>query len=240
MLNHASLWFPFQFFLGMVTFFIVTLTIISRLEKRTVSPYGELQATPFPGDPACYAARWAADAVQTGFVFLGWARDVRGPVYQCTYALLVSTDRTTFVVMSVGNILKIPLEATWLHTPSMDGRSFNTTDKQAGVQIDLSRNWTNQLATEPSFGRLLQKHREWLQSLNVLPRGFTPNREFEEFKTLRTEHYRSMERAGLIRFTDASATQFYYTLPGAAKTATWGYLVGVIRGLSHGSLFRSA
>jgi len=53
-------------------------------------------------------------------------------------------------------------------------------------------------------------------------------------------HFRSMERAGLIRFTDASATQFYYTLPGAAKTATWSYLVGVIRGLSHGSLLRSA
>lgn len=49
-----------------------------------------------------------------------------------------------------------------------------------------------------------------------------------------------MERASLIRFTDASATQFYYTLPGAAKTATWSYLVGVIRGLSHGSLLRSA
>jgi hypothetical protein len=49
-----------------------------------------------------------------------------------------------------------------------------------------------------------------------------------------------MERAGLIRFTDPSATQFYYTLPGAAKTATWSYLVGVIRGLSKGVLFRSA
>jgi hypothetical protein len=122
----------------------------------------------------------------------------------------------------------------------MDGRSFNTTDKQAGVQIDLSRNWTNQLALMPSFGQLLQKHQEWLQSLTVLPRGFTPNREFTEFKTLRDEHYRSMERAGLIRFTDASATHFYYTLPGAAKTATWSYLVGVIRGLSQGAFPRSA
>jgi hypothetical protein len=73
----------------------------------------------------------------------------------------------------------------------------------------------------------------------VLPRSFTPNREFEEFKTLRDQHYRSMERAGLIRFTDASATQFYYILPGAAKTATWSYLVGVIRGLPQGTLLRS-
>jgi len=240
MLNHHLLWLPFQLFFGMVAFFIVSLTIISRLEKRTVSPYGELQATPSFDDPTGYAARWVADAVQAGFILLGWARDTRGPTYNCSYALLVSADRTTFMVISVGTILRIPLQGTWLHTPSTDGRAFNTTDKQACVQIDLSRNWTNQLATEPSFGRLLQKHHEWLQTLNVHPRSFTPKREFEEFKALRTEHFRSMERAGLIRFTDASATQFYYTLPGAAKTATWNYFVGVIRGLSHGSLLRSA
>jgi len=136
--------------------------------------------------------------------------------------------------------LNISLQATWLHTPAMDGRSFNTTDKQASVQIDLSRNWTNQLALVPSFDQLLQKHQEWIQSLNVLPRSFTPNRELAEFKALRDEHYRSMERDGLIRFIDGSATQFYYTLPGAAKTATWSYLVGVIRGLSQGSFPRSA
>lgn len=229
-----------RFLLGMVTFWIVFLTIVSRLEKRTVSPYGELENTPSFADATGYAARWVADAVQAGFVLLGWAGDVRGSIYQCSYALLVSADRTTFMVISVGTIMKIPMRATWLHTPAMDGRSFNTTDNQAGVQIDLSRNWTNQLALVPSFGRLLQKHQGWLQSLNVLPRGFTPNREFAEFKALREEHYRSMERAGLIRFIDGSATQFYYTLPGAAKTATWSYLVGVIRGLSKGSFPRSA
>ena len=240
MFNPDSFPLWLRFFLGMVAFWVVFLTIVFRLEKRTVSPYGELESAPFSGDASGYAARWVADALQAGFVFLGWARDTRGSTYRCTYALLVSADRTTFMVISVGTILNIPMQGTWLHTPAMDGRSFNTTDKQAGVQIDLSRNWTNQLALVPSFGQLLQKHKEWLQSLNVLPRSFTSNREFEEFKLLRSEHYHSMERAGLIRFTDASATQFYYTLPGAAKTATWGYLVGVIRGLSHGSLFRSA
>ena len=240
MFNPDSFPLWLRFFLGMVAFWIIFLTIVFRLEKRTVSPYGELENAPSFADPTGYAARWVADAVQAGFVLLGWARDVRGSVYQCSYALLVSADRTTLMVISAGTIMKIPMQGTWLHTPAMDGRSFNTTDKQAGVQIDLSRNWTNQLATLPSFGQLLQKHCEWLQSLNVLPRPFTPNREFAEFKALRDQHYRSMERAGLIRFTDASATQFYYTLLGAAKTATWSYLVGVIRGLSHGSLFRSA
>ena len=229
-----------RFFLGMVAFWVVFLTIVLRLEKRTVSPYGNLESTPSFADPTGYAARWVADALQAGFVLLGWAGVVRGSVYQCSYALLVSGDRTTFMVISVGTIMKIPMQGTWLHTPAMDGRSFNTTDKQAGVQIDLSGNWTNQLAIVSRFSQLLQKHRDWLQSLNVLPRGFTPNREFAEFKELRDQHFRSMERAALIRFTDASATQFYYTFPGAAKTATWSYLVGVIRGLSQGSFPRSA
>jgi len=236
--DRLPLWL--EFFLGMVAFWVVFLTVVFRLEKRTVSPYGEIENAPPFADPTGYAARWVADAVQAGFVLLGWTRDVRGSVYQCTYALLVSADRATFMVISVGTIMKIPMQGTWLHTPAMDGRSFNTTDKQAGVQIDLSGNWTNQLAVVPSFGHLLQKHHEWLQSLNVLPRPFTSNREFAEFKALRTQHFRSMEGAGLIRFTDASATQFHYTFPGAAKTATWSYFVGVIRGLSHGTLFRSA
>jgi hypothetical protein len=162
MFDHNSLWLPLQLFFGMVAFFIVSLTIISRLEKRTVSPYGELETTPFFGDSTGYGARWVADAVRAGSVLLGWARDTRGPIYRCSYALLVSADRNTFVVISVGTIFEITFEGTWLHTPAMDGRSFNTTDKQAGVQIDLSRNWTNQLAVVSSFGQLLQKHRGWL------------------------------------------------------------------------------
>jgi hypothetical protein len=233
-------WPGLKLFLGIVAFFVIFLTIVFRVEKRTVSPYGELETTPFFGDPTGYGAQWVADAVRLGFVHLGWARDTRGSPYLCSYALLVSEDRTTFAVLSVGTILNIPLNGTWLHTPAMDGRSFNTTDKQAGVQIDLSRNWRNQLALAPTFSQLLQKHQEWLKSLGVLPRGFTPGREFEEFKTLRDQHYRSMERAGLIRFIDGSATHFYYTLSGAAKTATWSYLVGLIRGLSKGSFPRSA
>jgi hypothetical protein len=240
MLNPDSFPLWLRFFLGMVAFWVVFLTVVFRLEKRTVSPYGELESTPSFSDSTGYAARWVADAVRAGFVLLGWARDTRGSTYSCSYALLVSADRTTFMVISVGTIMKIPLQGTWLHTPAMDGRSFNTTDKQAGVQIDLSGNWTNQLTLKPTFGQLLRKHSEWHQGLNVLPRPFTPNREFEEFRALRTQHFRSMERAGLIRFTDASATQFYYTLPGAAKTATWSYIVGVIRGLSQGSFPRSA
>lgn len=240
-MNHADgLWRGLQLLLGLMSFWAVFLTIVFRLEKRTVSPYGEMGTSPFFGDSTGYGANWVAEAVRAGFVLLGWARDSRGSVYSCSYALLVSADRTVFAVIGVGRVLKMPLQATWLHTPAADGRSFNTTDKQSGVQIDLSRNWTNQLAMKPTFSELLQTHQAWLQSLSVMARPFSPNREFEEFKAMRSQHYRSMERAGLIRFTDASATQFYYTLAGAAKTAIWGYLVGLARGMSQGAFPRSA
>jgi hypothetical protein len=234
--NLYGLWI----WLGMVAFFAVSLTVIFRLEKRMVWPYGALEAAPYFGDPTGYGTRWVTDAMRAGFLFLGWARDVNGPTYRISYALLVSADRDTLAVIGVGTILKIPFQATWLHTPAMDGRSFYSTDKQTGVQMDLSRNWTNQLALEPSFGKLLQKHREWVQSIRVLPRLFTRDREFAEFRALRDEHFRSMERAGLIRFTNVSATHFHFTLSGAAKTATWSYLLGIVRRLSHGRFPRAA
>jgi hypothetical protein len=49
-----------------------------------------------------------------------------------------------------------------------------------------------------------------------------------------------MERAGLISFTDPSASRFQFTLSGAAKTAIWGYFVGMIRKLSFGRIPRTA
>ena len=230
----------YWFLVGLVVFFSVTLTIIHRLEKRMVWPYGELQAEPYFGDPTGYGARSVAEAVRAGFSFLGWARDAKGPNYRVNYAMLVSAERDTFAVIGVGTILKMPLQATWLHTPTMDGRSFYSTDNQTGVQIDPSRNWTNQLVPANSFLNLLQKHREWIQSVGVLARTFTQGRELAEFRALRTEHFRSMERAGLIRFTDASATHFHYTLAGAARTALTGYFLGMARRLSYGRFPRSA
>jgi len=75
MANPDWFWPALKFFLGTVAFSAVFLTVVFRLEKRTVSPYGELESTPSFGDPTGYAARWVADAVQAGFVLLGWARD---------------------------------------------------------------------------------------------------------------------------------------------------------------------
>jgi len=57
MLNPDSFPLWLRVFLGMVAFWVVFLTVLFRLEKRTVSPYGDLEATPFFGDPTGYGAR---------------------------------------------------------------------------------------------------------------------------------------------------------------------------------------
>jgi hypothetical protein len=225
---------------GLVLFLFILLTIIFRMEKLKVWPYGELESVSYFGDPSGYATRWVDDAAQAGFTLLGWARDTKGSTYRVSYAMLVSAERDIFAVIGVGSILNMPLVATWMHTPTGDGRSFYSTDKQAAVQIDLSGNWRNQLVPVNTFRELLQAHRKWIRSNGVLPRLFTHDREMAEFRALREEHYRSMQRAGLIDFTDGSASCFRFTLLGAAKTAIWSYFLGMARQLSKGNFPRTA
>ncbi len=226
--------------LGMVAFWFVLLTVIFRLEKRMVWPYSELDAAPQFPDSSGYALRCVADAAAVGFTLLGWARDLKGPKYRASYAMLISAERDIFAVIGAGSILNIPLAATWLYTPTADGRTFYSTDNQTAVQIDLSHDWTNQLVPAATFPNLLEEHRGWIRSNGLLPRPFTRDRELAEFRTVRQQHFRSMEHAGLIAFTDGSATHFHFTLSGALRTATWSYLVGMARRLSRGRLPRNA
>jgi len=226
--------------LGLMAFWSAFLTIIFRLEKRTVWPFGELVPLLAVDDQNGYGARWVQDAVASGFAMLGWSRDSRGSRYNVNYALLVSAQRDVFAVIGVGKLLQMTMEATWLYTPTCDGRCFYSTDKQSGVQIDLSRNWTNQLAPSARFRDLLQQHRDWLRENGVMPRPFTQGHEIEELKRVREEHYRAMERAGLIGFTDGTASHFYFTFLGAARTAIWSYFLGMARQLSVGKFPRSA
>jgi hypothetical protein len=230
----------FWLWLGLVGFFSLFLTVVFRYEKRMVWPFGELESAPFFGDPTGYGYRWVNDAVRAGFVLLGWARDLKGQTYRASYAMLVSAQRNTFVVVGVGTVLNIRVQSTCIYSPSADGRYFYTTDSQASVKVDLSRNCLNQLAPVSNLDALLRRHLEWVESLGLLPRFFTPGREYAEFRVLRESHFRSMERAGLIRFVDASASRFQFTLSGAAKTATWSYLLGMIRKLSGGRFPRTA
>lgn len=227
------------FFLGMVTFWCVLLTIICRLEKRMVWPYSELQPTPPFPDANDYAATRIAGAVKQGFTLLGWAHDLKGPKYRVSYAMLLSPERNVFAILGVGTIIRIPYFATWLYTPTADGRCYISTDHQSGVQIDLSHHWTNQLVPGAAFPKLLQEHQDWIKKNEVTARPLTSGRELAEFRTLRQEHYRAMERHGLIGFTDAS-TEYFFTLSGAARTAVWSYFLGMARTLSHGRFPRNA
>ena len=45
---------------------------------------------------------------------------------------------------------------------------------------------------------------------------------------------------GNVSFTDALATHFHFTFWGAARTATWSYLVGMLRALTGGRIPRTA
>jgi hypothetical protein len=227
------------FILGMMLFFSVFLTIIFRLEKKMIWPYGELGAVPPFGDATGYGQTWVTSAMDHRFKFLGWAPDVKGPTYQVSYAMLVSPERDTFAIVGVGTVMKIPLHGTWLHTPAVDGRSYFSTDNPAGLQLDMSGDWRCQFAPCESFGNLLKKHREWLSLLNVTPRSFSDGNEMAEFRALREQHFRSMERAGLISFTDGAATHFHFTMMGAARTAIWSYFSGMMRRVTMGRFPRT-
>src|SRR5215472_7356369 len=181
---------------------------------------------------------------------LGWSRDIKFEKHNIWYGLLVSPDQTTFAVIGAGMIMAMPLRATWLYTPMADGRTFYSTDNQNGVSLDVSRNWTTQLVFAPAFPALWRAHQEWLGTGTatsagvarggVSPRKFTRGRELDELRAVREEHFCAMERAGLIRYTDASATHFQFTLTGAARSATWGYLVGIARRVTQGRFPRAA
>lgn len=222
---------------GLIVFFLVFLTVIHRVEKRAIWPFGELQQQPDSQwiDVGGYTRRWVADALRTGFVQLGWAAHFPGGLLQVTYALLVSPDRSTLAVIGSGTAGKMPVQCTWLHSPVTDGRSFYTTDRQSGVQLDLSRNWTNQLIFTSSFGDLWQRHQSWLQAKGIPPRTFPAGRELAQLRSVREDHFRSMSQAGLIAYTDPSGQMFQFTLSGAAKTASLSYLLGMMRRVTRGA-----
>ena len=223
----------------MLLFWSVLLTVIFRVEKRMVWPYGELEREPQFGDSSGYRDARIKEATDDGFVLLGWSRDVKGPTYRVSYGVLVSPERDLLAMIGAGTLAKIPVQATWLYTPTQDGRCFYSTDKQSGVLIDLSRGWITQLAPEKTFPTLLSRHREWIQQCGVVPRTLTRGKELDEFRALREEHYRSMERAGLIQYIDPGLTRFRFTLWGAAKTAISGYFLGMARQVTQGRFPRT-
>jgi hypothetical protein len=218
----------------------ILLTVIYRLEKKMVWPYGEPEPLPRHGDPSGYGERWVKEAGAAGYRLLGWAPDIKGPTYRVSYAMMISPEQDTIAIVGVGTVMNINLSGTWLHTPDVEGRSYFSTDNPAGLQMDISGNWKNQFAPQTTFQGLLKKHRDWLTSLSVTPRSFSKGNELAEFKSLREQHFHFMERAGLIRFTNGAATHFHFTWLGAARTATWAYFSGMARRVTFGRFPRTA
>jgi hypothetical protein len=226
--------------IGLLLFFIVFLTLMARLEKRMVRPYGSPEAQPQFADVSGYGARWVEDAVKSGFSFLGWAPDLKGPRYKVSYGLLTSPERDCFVIVGVGTIMSIPLRGTWIYTRATEGGVYYTTDNQSCVEIDVSRRWRSQLRRVRTFSELLRRHRDLLQERGITPQPFTVGREADEFKRMREERYQSMARQGLIAFTDGSATHWRYSFWGAFKLASLSYSIGLLRGVTHGQIPRIA
>jgi len=226
--------------IGILAFWLVLLATIARFEKRLVWPYGEPEAQAQFPDSTGYADRWVNDALNAGFTFLGWCPDLKGPNYRLCYGLLVSPERDCFVIIGVGNILTMPLRGTWIYTRSAEGRVFYTTDNQSCIEIDITRRWRSQLAPASTFARLLQRHRDLLRASRITSQPFTPGREAQEFKGMRTEHFESMSRKGLIAFTDHTGMYWRYTYWGALKLAVLNYSIGMLRGVTQGRIPRSA
>src|SRR5687767_9572405 len=107
---------------GIAALWFVLLTLIARLEKRMVWPYGAPEAQPQFPDASGYGNRWVADALKSGFSFMGWSPDLKGPRYRVSYALLASAERDCFVIIGVGTIMNMVLRGTWLYTRATDGR----------------------------------------------------------------------------------------------------------------------
>ena len=206
-----------------------------------VWPYGELQGRPQVDDSSGYGTRWVAEALQAGFVLLGWAPDLKGSRYQLSYAFLIAPERNAIAIVGVGRIFGMPLRGTWIHTPSIDGRhAWYSTDNQACVEVDISGCWKSQLARATRFTELWRKHLSWIQRSCVTPHSFKELRELAEFRQFREDHFREMSTRRLIAFINDSETHWRYTLFGAMKLAALNYSVGLLRAISFGRIPRGA
>src|SRR5687768_10267758 len=156
--------------LGIVAAVFTLQVAVARWERRMVWPYTSIQDYPRIPETTNYSTIRISQARALGFQFLGWAADRKGPRYLLNYAFLVSPQRDSIVVIGTGKIISIPMQGTWIHTPSVNGRnSYYSTDAESAVEIDISGQWKNHLAKVSTFDQLWQNHNAWLRSNNVTP-----------------------------------------------------------------------
>lgn len=220
---------------------VIVIAIVARLEKRMVWPYGNVQPQPHFPDSTGYGARWVNEAIQNGFLFLGWAPDLKGEQYKLTYAMLISPEKDCLAVIGIGHIWKLPLHGTWLHTLSLDGRhSWYSTDNQSCVEIDISGCKKSHLASVKSFGNLWRRHQEWAGPAATKSNGFRPFDNLEVLRQFRQNQYLEMASRKLICFCNPEQTHWRYTWYAAIKLSTLNHLIGLLRAFSFGRFPKGA
>lgn len=229
-----------MYLIGMIFFVFFLLTALKMWERRMVWPYGKPDPTAKFKDAASYGARWVSDAIQEGFHYLGLASDLKGKMYRIKYAMLASPERDCIVIIGMGTLLGKKLEGTWIHSPVANGRSYYTTDNQAGVEIDITGSWKSQMVPSFSFAGLWKKHRAWIQSNALAPYFLRAGQELDDFRRMREDHFRKLRNSGLIEFTDGSFTYWRYTLIGALKSSIYNFFIGLCRTVSFGRFPRTA
>ena len=220
--------------IGIFVFWIVVILAVAMWEKRMVWPYSAPEPTPPYPDPTGYGSRSVTEAMQAGFELVGYSRDLKGEKYKVTYALLIAPQRDCVSIVGVGTIFGLPLACTWMISQSSDGRVFTSTDNQAGINTDVSRVWKDNLVQRRGFCYLWQKHTDWVRRRASMPRPFEVGQEFAEYRRLREEHFRDLNRAGLIAFTDPSTGTWRHTLAGAFRYSTMSYTIGLMRAIGRG------
>lgn len=231
---------PWLFLAAAVVLLFTVLTLVGRIEKRMVWPYGPPEPAPQVNDVRGYREKWVNDAARADFEFHGWCSDLKGKHYPITYGMLTSPERDCLAIIGAGTLMGIPLKGTWIYSRSADARMFYTTDNQAAVEVDIARQWQCQLAPVRSFERLLQRHRDCLRERGFPVKPFSAGRELDEFKRLREEHFQMMARDGAIAFVDESCTLFRYTWWGAFRLMTRNYMIGLVRAVTLGRVPRVA
>jgi hypothetical protein len=225
---------------ALLGFIIVVHAVLVRIEKRLVWPYGEPEVEPRQDDASGYGTRWVGDARDAGFLFLGWSADLKGTHYRIRYALMVPPERDCLVIVGVGRMFGISQRGTWIYSFLTDGRVFYSTDNQSCVEVDPLRQWRSHLVRANSFYRLLQRHREMIRDLALMPRALSPGRELDEFRIAREERFQSMSRQGWIAFCDATATRWHYTTWGALRLVILTHSIGLLRAITFGRIPRTA
>jgi hypothetical protein len=236
---HPAFYIPILF-LAFQLFWVVLIAAVAMWEKRMIWPYGPLAEKPEFGDITGYGMQKARDACDLGFVYFGWGSDVRQPSYRVSYSMLISPERDCFMLIGVGSIFGINLEATWLYTRTSTGDVYYTTDHQSGVEFDISGQWHSQLVPGGTFGQLLQKHHELLWNQGQVAKPLQMHHEIEDFHGIRAEHFREMARRGLIYFVEPEQISWKYTFWGACKLAFLNYTLAWLRTLTFGRFPRSA